>query len=99
MAKFDTPVLDLVKLYQNNFWELEFSTIYKRYLSINPLSENEQKLFFILISLIPEIKFEGPEFTKCKDMRKALDYLYKTENFLKPYYATNSQKQENYFNS
>ena len=50
-AKFDTPVLDLVKLYQNNFWELEFSTIYNRYLSITSLSEQEQKLFFILISL------------------------------------------------
>lgn len=89
-TKFDTPVLDLVKLYQNDFWDLEFSTIYKRYLSITYLSESEQKLFFILISLVPEIRFDKDEFTCCKNMRKCLDYIFKTEEFLKPYYSTDA---------
>ncbi len=91
-AKFDTPILDLVKLYQNNFWDLEFSTIYQKYLSITTLSDTEQQLFFILISLVPEIKFEGSEFNKCKNMRSSLDYIYKTEAFLKPYYATDAEE-------
>ena len=89
-AKFDTPILDLYKLYQNNFWDLEFNTIYNKYKSINDLSNEEQKLFFILISLVPEINFTGDEFTKCKNMRKDLDYVFKTEEFLKPYYATDT---------
>lgn len=89
-AKFDTPILDLVKLYQNNFWELEFESIYKKYLSITNLSEQEQKLFFIIISLVPEINFEGTEFECCKKMRKQLDYIFKTESFLAPYYSTNT---------
>ena len=89
-AKFDTPILDLFKLYQNNYWELEFSSIYKRYLAITSLSEQEQKLFFILISLVPEIKFTDNEFETCKNMRKKLDYVYKTESFLKPYYTTDT---------
>jgi len=89
-AKFDTPVLDLVKLYQNNFWDLEFSTIYKKYLSITSLSNQEQKLFFILISLVPEIKFTDNEFECCETMRKKLDYIFKTEEFLKPYYAADA---------
>ena len=94
-AKFDTPILDLVKLYQNNFWELEFSTIYKKYLEITSLSVSEQKLFFILISLVPEIDFDKKlsEFNICKNMRKKLDYIYKTEEFLKPYYATDTDKE------
>ncbi len=91
-AKFDTPILDLFKLYQNNFWELEFSSLYKRYLSISPLSNAEQRLFFILISMPLEIKFSGSEFEKCKEMRKCLDYVYKTEEFLKPYYTTDSKE-------
>lgn len=91
-VKFDTPVLDLVSLYQNNFWELEFSTIYKEYLSVTNLTESEQKLFFILISLVPEIKFDDNEFNTCKEMRKNLDYIYKTEEFLKPYYATDTSE-------
>ncbi len=90
-AKFDTPILDLVKLYQNEFWNLEFSSIYKRYLSITSLSNQEQKLFFILIALPLEINFNGDEFTICKEMRKKLDYLYKTEEFLKPYYTTDTE--------
>ncbi|MBQ7031626.1 MAG: hypothetical protein IJN13_04570 [Bacilli bacterium] len=89
-AKFDTPVLDLVKLYQNNFWELEFSTIFQKYLGVASLSEHEQKLFFVLISLVPEIKFTDNEFECCKEMRKQLDYIYKTEAFLAPYYSSNT---------
>ena len=98
-AKFDTPILDLVKLYQNNFWELEFTTIYKKYLSIATLSEHEQKLFFILISLVPEIKFTDNEFECCKNMRHKLDYIFKTESFLAPYYTTDTTNEQNYFNS
>ena len=90
-TKFDTPILDLVKLYQNNFWELEFSSLYQKYLSIATLSDSEQKLFFILISLVPEIKFDGNEFENTKNMRKQLDYIFKTESFLTPYYSTNAE--------
>jgi len=89
-AKFDTPVLDLVKLYQNNFWELEFSSIFNKYLSITNLSEHEKKLFFILISLVPEIEFIENEFECSKKMRQDLDYIFKTEEFLKPYYSTDT---------
>lgn len=92
-AKFDTPILDLVKLYQNNFWELEFSSIYKKYLSYAPLSESEQKLFFIIISLVPEIKFIDNEFECCKLMRKDLDYIFKTELFLAPYYTSDATNE------
>jgi len=92
-AKFDTPILDLVKLYQNDFWDLEFDTLFKKYLNVASLSESEQKLFFIIISLVPEIKFEGTEFECTKNMRKKLDYIYKTESFLAPYYSTNTENE------
>ncbi len=89
-AKFDTPVLDLYTLYKNNFWDMEFSTIYKNYLNINELNKDEEKLFFILISLVPEIEFISDEFECSKNMRIKLDYIYKTEEFLKPYYTANT---------
>lgn len=92
-AKFDTPVLDLVSLYQNNFWDLEFSSLYEKYLSISSLSENEQKLFFIIISLPPKIEFTDNEFECTKNMREKLDYIYKTENFLAPYYSTDTKNE------
>ena len=92
-AKFDTPILDLLKLYQNNYWDLEFGSIYQKYLNVSNLSNQEQQLFFILISLVPEINFEGSEFDICKNMRRKLDYIYKTEDFLKPYYATDTNNK------
>ena len=92
-AKFDTPVLDLYNLYKNNFWDMEFSTIYNKYKNINSFNEDEEKLFFILISLVPEIKFESSEFECCKNMRIQLDYVFKTEEFLKPYYMTNAENE------
>jgi len=90
-AKFDTPVLDLVSLYQNNFWDLEFQTLYEKYLSISSLSVSEQKLFFIIISLVPKIEFTDNEFECTKNMREKLDYIYKTESFLAPYYSTDTE--------
>ena len=36
--------------------------------------------------------FEGSEFVKCKNMRKDLDYIYKTEMFLKPYFNLNKEE-------
>jgi len=92
-AKFDTPILDLVNLYKNDFWEDNFSDLYKKYLSITNLSESEEKLFFIIISLVPEIKFEGSEFECTKNMRKGLDYIYKTEEFLAPYYSSDTNDE------
>lgn len=92
-AKFDTPVLDLVKLYKKDFWNLEFSSLYKKYLSITNISESEQKLFFVIISLVPEIDFNDTEFECTKSMRKSLDYVYKTEAFLAPYYSTNAENE------
>lgn len=91
-AKFDTPVLDLVKLYQKEYFNVEFSSLFETYMASSPLNVNERKLFFILISLPPEITFEGSEFEKIKNMRSKLDYIYKTEKFLSPYYSENTEE-------
>ena len=92
-TKFDTPILDLVNLYQKDFFKIEFSSLYEKYLSINSLSESEQKLFFIIISLVPKIEFDDTEFNCTKNMRNKLDYIYKTEQFLAPYYSTNTSNE------
>lgn len=92
-SKFDTPVLDIVGLYQKDFWDLEFSSLYKKYLNIAGLQDHEQKLFFILISLVPEIEFVENEFDCCKNMRKKLDYIFKTEEFLKTYYSADTTNE------
>lgn len=86
-ARIDSPVVDLVKFYQNEYFNVHFATIFKRYLERVTLSSDEKKLFFILISLPKNITFTNDEFTNCKLIRNVLDYVFITEELIRPYYA------------
>ena len=92
-AKIDTPVLDMVNFYKNEYFNIDFETILEKYFKINPFSEEEKKLFFILISLVPEAKFLDDEFNSCKSIRSMLDYLFLTEQLVRPYYAVEEEKK------
>jgi len=91
-AKIDTPVFDLVKLYQNEYFNFNFDTVIKKYFSKYPLNESEQKLFFIVISLPPAIALEDNEYNNCKKVRELLDYMFKTENLVRPYYSKEEEE-------
>lgn len=92
-SKIDTPVLDLVNFYKNDYFNIDFETILKKYVGKNPLSEEEKKLFFILISLVPEVDLQSDEFNNCKNIRQMLDYLYITEQLIRPYYTVEEEKK------
>ncbi len=86
-SRKDTPVLDLIKFYQEEYFDLPFENLLKTYQSINPLSDEEKQLFFIVISIPYKIEFKGNEFKICQNIRKVLDYVYKTEELIRPYYS------------
>lgn len=85
--KVDTFVLDLVKLYQNDLMKYDFSSVYERYNDRIPLNSSERILFFVLITIPGKVVFGSSEFKNTMNMRKVLDALYKTEEFIKPNYA------------
>lgn len=89
----DTPVIDLVKLYKKEYLNMDFSSALERYLYRFPLLEYEKKLLFILIALPPEIKEADTEFIKCQNLSKVLDYIFKTENLIRPYNTEQEEKQ------
>ncbi len=92
--KIDTPVLDLVKLYQNNYLDFSYDIVLDKYLDNFPWLDDEKKLFFILISMPPKIVFDKyDELYSTIDVRKKLDYLYKTKELIRPYYTTQKEKQ------
>lgn len=93
-AKVDTPILDLVTFYQNEALNINFSEILSKYLSSNPLKEHELKLFFILIVIPLEIDLNKEEFLNVQEIRKMLDYLYKTEDLIRPYYSKNKEEEQ-----
>lgn len=92
-AVMDTPVLDLVIFYKNEFINIDFETILEEYLKKSPFSEEEKKLFFILISILDEIKLDNNELSSCQKVRKSLDYLYITENLVRPYYSIKEEEK------
>ncbi len=96
-AKIDSPIVDLINFYKKDYLQLNFEEIIKRYLQKYPLLDSEKKLLFIVLSIPPLINLTGNEFNDCKNMRYKLDYLYKTESLIRPYYAVEQEEQENDF--
>lgn len=91
-SKIDSPVLDLVHFYQTDYFNVEFSSLFQKYQEKFPLHEAEKKLFFILISLPRKITPSDSEFQNCKMVRECLDYLYKTEALIRPYYTVEQEQ-------
>ena len=92
-AKFDNPIYDLYNFYKNNYEKIEFSSLLEIYQKRYPLKQNELKLFFILISLPDKIEFTNNDFNNCKLVDKMLDYLYKTDSIISPYYPKNEEEE------
>lgn len=85
--KIDTPTLDLVKLYKNDFLKYDYKYIFDKYNDNFPMTSNEKKLFFILVSLPEKITFDYSEFKNTVNLRLFLDYIFKSEELIKPYYS------------
>lgn len=90
--RVDTPVLDLVKLYQNDNLKYDFKFIFDKYDERFGLNVHEKKLFFILIIIPKKIEFNDTEFKNTIMLRHTLDSLFKTEELIKPYYSENEEK-------
>lgn len=89
----DTPVIDIVKLYKKEWKNIDFSEILERYMYKFPLLEYEKKLLFILISMPPKIKKSDNEFEKCKVVSEVMDYVFKTEELIRPYNTEHEEEK------
>ena len=90
----DTPVIDIVKLYKNEYLNMNFSEALERYFYKFPLLPHEKKLLFILITLPPEIKEEDTIFNQCMSNNKVIDYIFKTEDLIRPYYTEEKEEKQ-----
>lgn len=92
-SKIDTPVLDLVKFYKNEYDKLDFKEIFKIYTYHFDLNIEEYKLFFILISIPYEIRIKNDIKKDLEMIINLKDYLIKTEELIRPYYSKNEKEE------
>ena len=90
-SRIDLPIYDLYKLYKKNNLNYDFETLLKRYERTYPLLEEEKLLFHILILLPDKIEFNNNEFEMCQKISDTIDNLYKTKDYVLPYYSENSK--------
>ncbi|MBE6151983.1 MAG: hypothetical protein E7165_01555 [Firmicutes bacterium] len=86
-SKIDIPIFDLYKLYKRNGLDFEFSEVLKRYEKNYPLLPEEKKLLFILMALPDKIELNKEEYENCKEVNRMVDFVYKTEMLVSPYYT------------
>lgn len=91
--KIDTPILDIVNLYKKEYLKINFEEALARYMNNFPLLASEQKLLFILIAMPPEIKIKANELESCLEMEKQIDYIFKTEDLIRPYYTKEEEEK------
>ena len=90
----DTPILDIYGLYQIEALNLEFKSLIEIYKKHYPLEKEEFDLLLIMLCMPRNITFKNNEFLSCKSIQKELDYVFKTEELVRPYYLKDDEKQE-----
>ncbi len=78
----DTRVLDIYKLYKNEYKNLDFKNLFTIYNEKYPLSKEEIKLFNVMVSMIKKIETEGKELERIKEIKEMIDYIYRTNDLV-----------------
>ena len=84
-STIDMPIYDLISLYNNHYLEFDFTDLLKIYLSKYPLNEEEITLFLAIISIPKKIVSNNSEYKNVLNIRRQLDYIYKTSELVKEY--------------
>lgn len=79
----DTPILDIYKLYKSEYKNLDFVNLLRVYNETFELTNEEIKLFNIMISMPKKFEVSGSEYKKVMEVNDMLSYLYKTNDLIK----------------
>lgn len=90
-SRVDTPIMDLISFYNNEYFNVNFDVLLNRYFEKVKLTDDEKKLFFILISIPQKIEFGNGEFKSCQEVRDVFDYIFITEKLVRPYYTVEQE--------
>lgn len=86
-STFDSPILDITTLYHNEWNNVDFPSMLKNYLERCSLTEEEKKLLFINLAIPKKIEKVEDELINVSITSALFDYIYKTEDLIRPYYT------------
>lgn len=92
-TKQDMPFYDFLNFYKKYALEFDFHELLNYYESKYKLLDEERLLMFVLMAIPGKIEYKNNEIERCVEARKILDYIYKTELVLAPYYTEDNPKQ------
>lgn len=91
-TNFSSPINDLVRFYHKEWERVEFSSLLDLYLKHTTLNADEMKLLIINITIPKKVEFIDSEYMNVANVRKLFDYIYKTEELIRPYYSSEQTK-------
>ena len=86
-AKVDLPIYDLKTIYNKYNNTIDFDILLNHYQKKYPLTKEELKLFFIMISIPDKVKFTSDEFYNIKQIKNLINKMNKGDKLIKPYYT------------
>lgn len=84
--KIDSPILDLINVYHNDFNKYDYETFLNKYLKEFSLTKEEKRLFFTVISIPKTTYFTDNEMDNTIMIGKFIDYINNTERLIRPHY-------------
>lgn len=90
-AKNDSPVIDLITFYKNNYKDISFYNILRIYEERYPLLNEERYLLFALLLLPEKINFNNEEIINTKNVYFSVKYLTSSSNIISNYHSSNSE--------
>ena len=83
--KIDMPIYDLLTLYKKYYLDFDFYELFNYYESRYPLTNEEKKMLFILMSIPEKLVLDSSEYKNSIKCRKFFDYIYKTKDLINEY--------------
>jgi len=81
-SRQDMPILDLVRIYQDNYYDLNLEDLIHEYEVENRIDNYEYLLFLIKIAIPKRIEFTRNTYLDCYNINKYLVYLRKIADLI-----------------
>lgn len=92
--RVDSPLIDIVNLYKNDFDKYDWHSFFKIYFNQFELLESEKELLFVMLA-IPFLHEESneSEFIKTQHMYQLIEYIQKTGELIRTYNSKEKKEE------